>query len=207
MLVFDLDDTLYQERDFVRSGFLRVAESISPERAQPTADRLLQWFDDGVANPFAQLIAESASELTLEALVRTYREHLPDIRLAKETRRFLQQAKDAGSPIGLITDGRSVTQRNKVRALGLVSLVDYLVVSEEVGSSKPSPQNYRLIESRFPGRSCVYIGDNLAKDFIAPNRLGWTTIGVRDRGFNIHPQDPTSTPEPHLPDLWVAAVA
>ena len=35
-----------------------------------------------------------------------------------------------------------------------------------------------------------YIGDNVVKDFIAPNQLGWTTICLLDNGQNIHKQIP-----------------
>lgn len=34
-----------------------------------------------------------------------------------------------------------------------------------------------------------YIGDNLRKDFVAPNKLGWQTICLLDNGENIHSQD------------------
>ena len=35
----------------------------------------------------------------------------------------------------------------------------------------------------------IYIGDNTKKDFIAPNKLGWETICLRDNGLNIHQQN------------------
>jgi putative hydrolase of the HAD superfamily len=31
----------------------------------------------------------------------------------------------------------------------------------------------------------LYVGDNPDKDFLAPNRLGWTTVMVRDER-NLH---------------------
>ena len=34
-----------------------------------------------------------------------------------------------------------------------------------------------------------YIGDNVQKDFVAPNRLNWKTICLMDDGNNIHSQN------------------
>ena len=48
--------------------------------------------------------------------------------------------------------------------------------------------SYEQIMQRWPGKRYVYIGDNPRKDFIAPNRLGWLTLGLVDCGANIHPQ-------------------
>ena len=73
--------------------------------------------------------------------------------------------------------------------MGLESWFSEIVISEEFGSAKPTEQNYRHFEQAFPSENFVYVGDNLAKDFVTPNRLGWTTVALLDRGENIHPQD------------------
>lgn len=38
----------------------------------------------------------------------------------------------------------------------------------------------------------MIIGNNVIRDFVAPNQLGWTTICLRDDGRNIHKQIPIS---------------
>jgi len=43
---------------------------------------------------------------------------------------------------------------------------------------------------KFPERKrFLYVGDNSKKDFVAPNRLGWRTICLKNDGHNIHEQD------------------
>jgi putative hydrolase of the HAD superfamily len=46
----------------------------------------------------------------------------------------------------------------------------------------------------------IYIADNPNKDFITPNKLGWTTICLLDRGQNVHEQIFTNSIEfnPHF---------
>ena len=103
---------------------------------------------------------------------------------------LMMSLRDAGHRLCLVTDGRSQTQRNKIEALGLAAFFDNrdVVISEETGVDKHSPDNFRRIEDAYPAQRYVYVGDNPAKDFEQPERLGWTTICLKDDGRNIHPQ-------------------
>ena len=90
--------------------------------------------------------------------------------------------------MSLITDGRSITQRNKLRALGIESFFKNIVISEEVNSEKPSEYNFRMVMYNKIAENYIYIADNPKKDFITPNKLGWTSICLLDRGHNVHEQ-------------------
>jgi len=85
-----------------------------------------------------------------------------------------------------LTDGYLPPQRLKVEALGLNGRFDPIVFTEELGreSWKPSPVGFMLIERvcKAQPRNCLYIGDNPAKDFVAPRARGWRTIRVRRPG-------------------------
>ena len=65
--------------------------------------------------------------------------------------RTLDTLKAEGVRIGLITDGRSVQQRNKIEALGLGRWIENadIVVSEEIGSEKPALANYEYFMKRY----------------------------------------------------------
>ena len=110
--------------------------------------------------------------------------------------------------MGILTDGRSISQRNKIRALGLESWINKIVVSEEFGSAKPDERNFRHFHKVFPQhRSFAYIGDNPAKDFVTPNRLGWSTICLVDQGKNIHPQQIERFPVAYHPQFLISKIA
>ena len=78
-----------------------------------------------------------------------------------------------------------------MKALGLERFFtdENIIISEEFGTAKPSERNYSYFMDKYPGAGFYYVGDNLGKDFIAPNRLGWTSICLLDNGSNIHSQD------------------
>ena len=42
------------------------------------------------------------------------------------------------------------------------------------------------LKDHFKTNNYYYIADNLKKDFITPNKLGWQTVGLIDNGLNIH---------------------
>ena len=103
-----------------------------------------------------------------------------------------------------MTDGRSVTQRLKLEALGLGGLPVY--ISEEYGEPKPCPIRFELIADSYPGRNLVYVGDNPKKDFVTPNRMGWTTFGVVNAGRNVHSQELGRLEKKFHPDYWIECV-
>lgn len=190
VVVFDLDDTLYKERDYLLSAYREIAARIeSHYTLEGVFDRMVEWWQNG-QNVFQHLIDTYRLDETLDDLLTVYRSHVPAIRLDEVTKRQLDRLQQQ-AVLGLISDGRRVTQRHKVEALGLTAYMDEqdILVSEETGFEKPSEAPYRHFMERYPSCTYYYIGDNPTKDFVAPNHLGWTTVCLLDDGRNIHPQD------------------
>ncbi|GHG05392.1 haloacid dehalogenase [Deinococcus piscis] len=188
-LIFDLDDTLYLEQQYVTSGFGAVGSHLSPEPEQAAlyAQKLhsyVQQFGDGRA--FDHLLEEfpQATEgLTVQQLVEVYRSHMPTLELDQVWREQLQKWRDAGVFLGLISDGALIGQQNKVNVLELESLFDHLILTDQLGREfwKPHRRAYELMQqvSGLQGPQLIYIGDNVLKDFIAPRALGWHTVRLR----------------------------
>ena len=121
-----------------------------------------------------------------EKLIEIYRNHFPDLSLNKGVIDLFEEIKKRGGRIALITDGRSVTQRNKIKALKIEKYFDYISISEEIGYEKPLSVPFKKVENIFKSKDYVYIADNIKKDFIMPNELGWNSIELIDNGKNIH---------------------
>lgn len=184
-IVFDLDDTLVKEIAYLKSAFREIA-GVADSQKSTLADEMFALYK-GKQNVFEHLCA-TYPHLKLDQLKSLYRNHLPDFGDVAEMRQLLADLKADGHFLGLITDGYSITQRNKIKALDIGHLFDLIVISEEFGSEKPDEANFKAFE-RFGTKEYVYIGDNLKKDFIAPNALGWKTVCLIDDGHNIHTQD------------------
>ena len=183
IFVFDLDDTLYSERDFEKSGIEFVYENLSIKHIS------LETILNNRENWIEQIIDGSNNQITLQIVLDIYRNHFPTIQLYKDAKVFLEKLLSQGDEMSLITDGRSITQRNKLRALGIESFFKTIVISEEVNSEKPSENNFKMVMNSTHTENYIYIADNPNKDFITPNKLGWTSICLLDRGKNVHQQN------------------
>ena len=201
-VVFDLDDTLFPEREFVRSGFAAVGAWMQVERGvvglgaaawrRFEAGERKRAFDDALAELGA------ARELGLvEKLVGIYRDHRPQIALFPEAAEVLDTLRGRYR-LGLLTDGYAGTQRRKIAALGIEPLFDKIVVTDELGREnwKPSRVPFQMVMESLgcDGGECVYIGDNPKKDFLAPNELGWLTIQIRRAVGEYEKENATDIP-------------
>ncbi len=203
ILIFDLDDTLYKEIDFLYSAYREIAEWIELKFSLERVYAFMTETYREKADVFSHLIDTYDLPLTKADLLSVYRSHRPDIRLEPETLKTLGILKQ-DCTLGMITDGRSITQRNKFQVLGLEQFImnENLVISEEFGSEKPSERNFMFFQDKYADAKFVYVGDNLRKDFITPNKLGWKTICLLDDGKNIHRQD-FSCPKEYLPTVKI----
>lgn len=188
LFAFDLDDTLYKEIDFVYSGFRTVAEEFPSAVREEVYRALLEALRKAPGSVFDVVSARFGSEVTSAQMLSTYRSHVPSIRLEDGAADLIRSLKERGTQLALVTDGRSLTQRNKIRALGLDGTFGAIVISEETGSAKPSTGNFLAAMGQRRFARSYYLADNPSKDFTGPNSLGWTTVMLLDDGRNIHPQ-------------------
>jgi len=205
VLVFDLDDTLYREVDYQRSGIKYLAGLTSELAGISVADKLWDFYlQDPKADHLGYICKLIDWPLSFkDSLLWAYRLHNPDISLDKDTEQFVESMRSRCHAMAIVTDGRVASQMAKIMALGL----DWMPVfiSEAWNSPKPEPVRFIEIQKRWPNKALVYVADNPEKDFLAPNDLGWTTIGLRDSGRNIHSQTLAERfdRETHMPQHWV----
>lgn len=184
-VVFDLDDTLYPEMDYVKSGFRCVSQEIEKIYGLKNAyDELIFLFGQGRSGVFDRYLQKHALPCTEEAvseLVDAYRYHKPDISLTREVKDMLTQLRDDGYKLGIITDGRPKVQRKKLEALELSHFIDKIIITEELGGiefRKPNPKAFEIMCSEFKilYEEMVYIGDNPQKDFAVKKYFPIKTI-------------------------------
>ena len=196
-VVFDLDDTLYSEAEYCRSGLRATAGFIV--QTQTTAldqeevfsvlwDQFQQGNHSHTLNAALDTLNIPYDERLIRSLVLVYRKHRPRIKLPLESRRVLDELAHAYT-LALLTDGFLPAQRLKVQALKIQKYFASIIFTEQLGRQfwKPSPLGFQRLCQILdvPGEQMVYVGDNPAKDFIAPNALGFTTIQIR-RTDRIH---------------------
>ena len=188
-IIFDLDDTLYSEKEYVRSGYIAVAKYLG---SNEYADRLWGFFESGKP-AIDELLKELGRESEKAKCLNIYRSHKPIIHLYDGVKELIEELKAKGIKIGIITDGRPEGQRLKLYALNLLSVVDDFVITDELGGNqfrKPCDVAFRIMLTRWRlnPADVVYIGDNVKKDFQAPQQLGMRSIWFRNEN-GLHYND------------------
>ncbi|VAW10216.1 Putative FMN hydrolase; 5-Amino-6-(5'-phosphoribitylamino)uracil phosphatase [hydrothermal vent metagenome] len=202
VIVFDLDDTLYNEVDYLRSVYMKFAKELEPDSWQQLFAHIFSLYRNKL-DAFEYI--STTYNLSKLDLISSYRTHIPHIKPFDGVLRTFDKIKGKNAKIAIITDGRKRTQMNKVDALGLTPYLDHIVISEEIGSEKPDKRNYRAIEERFNKTSYYYIADNVKKDFVTPNGMGWQTIALMDRGLNIHANAHLQKEQEYLPHNYISS--
>ena len=179
-VIFDLDDTLYSEKEYVRSGYRQVAQLLP--QIENCDRKLWEAFQQGKA-AIDTVMEEAglADEQLKKNCLAAYRSQMPRISLYPGVKELMAWLRSQGIQIGIITDGRPEGQRNKLEALGLYQLVDSVLITDELGSErfrKPNDIAFRIMQTRFnvPYEQMLYVGDNPGKDFQAPRQLGMRWI-------------------------------
>ena len=183
-VIFDLDDTLYGEKEYVRRGYREVAKLLS--QIQNTEEKMWSFFEQGFPAIDKLLETEGiSSDVIKQKCVQTYRNHIPEIHLYDGAYELLISLRKRSYRLGIITDGRPEGQRAKIEALGLTDYVDRIIITDELGGPqfrKPNPQAFVMMREYLdvPYERMCYVGDNIKKDFIAPELLGIQSLYYRN---------------------------
>ena len=184
MIFFDIDDTLLDnteaERDAAAKFFMRHRETLnSPkdefiDRWRTTTEHFIQRyisgelsFQDQRRERLRQIFGENISlsnteaDSMFEAYLGFYEgswQLLPDVKACLD--------ELDGYRLGIISNGNAVQQRQKLTALGIIEKFSPIVISEEVGVSKPDPGIFQFAcrKAGVAPSDCWHIGDNLTAD-------------------------------------------
>jgi putative hydrolase of the HAD superfamily len=188
-LIFDLDDTLYCEHDFVASGYRAVAEYVGAQCGRPS-DKILGVMMEIFAQEGRRAVMPavlerfSGSTARVDELVDVYRRHEPAIRLFAGYEDLLREWRRTYR-LGVITDGIPEVQERKCRALGLIGAVDRILCTWHYGCEreKPHPHSFQLVLADLKVRpsEALFIGDSIEKDCRGARGVGMRSVLVHRR--------------------------
>ena len=185
ILAFDLDDTLYEEITFVKSGLKSVSDYLYRKYSIPK---------NNSENFFYEELLKDRNRILDKALIKfniysknevkkclsVYRSHNPKIQLYPQVNYIFR--KFGKESIYIITDGNKLVQKNKINALKVTKKIKSHIITSNYGikHSKPSPYCFLHIckKENIQPHELVYIGDNPNKDFISIKKLGFKTIRI-----------------------------
>ena len=175
-IVFDLDDTIFYEKNYVMSGFNEIDQYLRSQYGiKNAAQTLKKYFFEGAKDPIEKFCQELNLNIK-QQLICLMRESIPSIKARPGIIQLLKKLKSKNYEIGIITNGRSLTQRKKIEALNIQYFIDILLISEEIGFAKPELEIFKeyMLQSR--KKKFLFIGNNPVIDINPTKELKWKTI-------------------------------
>lgn len=192
-VVFDLDDTLISEKEYIRSGYNHIAKVLSVRIGKDEDiifSDLIELFHHSPKNVFNKLYEKYSIEYSKEEiinLVKEYRNHYPDVKFYDDVIPCLNTLKESGIKTGIITDGYAIAQRQKLSAIDADKYFDEIIVTDEIGREfwKPHPRAFELMKEKLnvDFDDMIYVGDNPEKDFYISKLYPIKTIRITRDGI------------------------
>lgn len=191
-VIFDLDDTLYNQMQHLAGAYLSVGRlmnrlfGLNPLEVKRNLLKLAKVKGSASGMLFNILLEnykiKPENELLNRMISTFYSYKLTKLEPYKDAANLLRMLKKKGLKLGLLTEGRPELQKAKLEALGFKKLFDDVIVTDELGGryKKPNPEGFSEIAKRLgvkPEES-IYLGDNPKKDFIGPRKIGMLTVRV-----------------------------
>jgi putative hydrolase of the HAD superfamily len=194
-ILFDLDNTLFDVKQYMTGAFADVAAHLEAEYGidgeQVHTDLMELWRTETSMYPhlFDDIVADRSINADIDQIVAIFNDHEPALEPYKGVPEILNDLQQTGYTLGIVTDGTPRRQRRKMDALGVRAAFEAVVLTAEVGESKPSPIPFKRAANRLDRRTedCMYVGDNPRVDFAGANSVGMTTIRLRRGEFRAIP--------------------
>jgi len=186
IIAFDLDDTLYDEIFFVKSGFNAVNNFLRNQfNYNEFYDHAWDLFLKNEEKIFDKVIKESNieySKVIINKMIEIYRNHKPKIHLYEDAEWALNYLYKKFDLI-LISDGYLDTQKNKFKALNLEKYFKKKYFTDEWGTHNWKPNQFIFQKAQFDFNKdpsmFTYVADNPEKDFVGTNATGWNSIYIK----------------------------
>ncbi len=190
-VLFDLDDTLYDSSSF--------ADRARREAIKMMIDSGLNATEVEAYNILQRIIKQKGSNYTkhFDDLVKAIMGHYEPkiitmgiityhnvkfalLRPYPDTIKTLIELKNMGLKLGVITDGITIKQWEKLIRLGIVDFFDDVITSEEFGLGKPNIEffEYGINKMELNPNETVYVGDRVDRDIIPAKKVGMHTIRI-----------------------------
>jgi len=158
-IIFDLDNTIYDQRDFDYEVYTQLFNS--PSLGKKLVD-YKQTMPYGYTKLFNDFLEKEKIDKSVKECVEFYRSYEPSLTNTPSLLPFLSTIDS--SNLYLISNGYKKLQLNKIKALKLSNIFKKIIILDplETKNLKPNPQAFLDLEIK--KEDSIYVGDNLSID-------------------------------------------
>jgi len=191
---FDVDDTLYDT-----SGFAKLARKaalgvmidaglpLSSDKAYSLLKEIIKEKGSNYDKHFnvltKRVFGEEKPLLIALGMITYHNVKFALLRLFPNTMSTLIYLKKEGYHLGVISNGITIKQWEKLIRLGLHHFFDEVVTSQEAGVEKPDKKIFELALSRMQckAENSIMVGDKFSEDILGALNVGMSTILINSK--------------------------
>ena len=206
-IIFDVDDTLYDQQAPFRKAVNKIAPLVSDEDMSELYIRFRYYSDENFPKVMAGLmtidemradrIIQSIKDLDYPNLTedealhfqKIYEDELACITMHHDKEKTLNYLAQKKVPIGIITNGPTDHQAKKIKQLNVSKWVtpERTMISEQTGYQKPEVEIFKLAENNFDysGEEILYVGDSFESDVTGSKKANWRALWFNHRNRDL----------------------
>ena len=188
---FDIDDTLYDTSGFAklaRRAALNVMVDAGLPLSTDEAYKILREIIDEYGSNYdkhfniltKRIFGEEKPLLIALGMITYHNVKFALLRLFPQTTATLIYLKKQGYDLGVISNGITIKQWEKLIRLDLHHFFDHVITSEEAGAEKPDKHIFEcaLEKMGYNAEKCVMIGNKFSEDILGAVNVGMSAILV-----------------------------
>ena len=196
-LVFDVDDTLYEqivpfenaykslfdmnidmEKFYLLSRYYSDVKFEASRNGEMTMDEYHIYRIQEAAKDLGVFLTDEQA-LNMQ---KEYKKNQQKLQMSNITINILKLARKNNVRLGIITNGPSEHQWSKIEALGVERWIDKenIIVSGDYSINKPDVRIFEIMQEKLqlPNDFLYYIGDSIENDIVGANNAGWKAIWI-----------------------------
>ncbi len=217
-ILFDLDDTLLDMYSAMHSSWQEICAEVAPRLGGDAAslreairrESAIFWADEEAVAEYRvrpldsrthvvrlALLSEGLDESSTEEIARrSFRGYLERVAPFDDSIETLEALRSQGYRLGMVTNGSSETQREKIARWNLAPYFDEIVIESEFGRGKPDPAVFAqaLAGTGAAPHEAWMVGDNLYADIGGARAAGIHSVWIHRERLQF-PDDPPAQPD------------
>jgi len=214
-IFFDIDDTLYDStlqvknaRENAIKAMKEAGLRVTEEKGLLILEEIVREFGSNYPYQFNELLKKLGYKFNpriIAAGVAAYHStKLAYLVPFPDTVPTLLRLRDSGYKLGVITDGISVKQWEKLIRLGLQHFFHSVIISDDVGYEKPDDRIFKIAAKSigYKPYESIMVGDRIDRDISGANKAGMVTVRIlKGKYKNQKPENEMEMPDYNIKNL------
>lgn len=186
-IFFDLDGTLLHFTkdydDILKDTFIETCGRCEDDWIESYSTRFFEYFNNFESSPYRKAFQQTEAECDPIVFVECLQKNELNICESPSDCESTLDSLSQDHKIGVLTNGVSEWQRNKLEEFDLKHYFDSIIASYDIGFHKPESEVFEFAEDSVSATEFEMIGDSQEDDIEGAINAGWDARRYCQQGF------------------------